>query len=77
MSAIDASSRSVVGPWCTLRVGNWTEEEVSKKKKEETYQQCTCRRVSQCMAQMQQAAGMLCDLAKKKLNPGQIKHNST
>jgi len=22
----------VVGPWCTLGVGNWTEEEVSKKK---------------------------------------------
>jgi hypothetical protein len=78
VSAIDVLSWSVVGPWCTLGVGNWTEEEVSKKKKkEETYQWCTCRRVSWCMAQMQQAAGMLHDLAKKKLNLGQIKHNST
>jgi hypothetical protein len=72
------SSWLVVGPWCTLGVGNWTEEEVSKKKKKEgMYQQCTYRRVSQCTAQMQQAAGMLHDLAKRKLNPGQIKHNST
>ncbi len=76
--AIDMSLWSVVGPWCTLGVCNWAKEEVSKKrKKEEMYQQCTCRRVSRCMVQMQQATGMLHDLAKKKLNSGQIKHNST
>ena len=30
--AINTSLQSVVGPWGTLGVGNWAEEEVSKKK---------------------------------------------
>ncbi len=30
--AINTSLWSVVGPWCTLGVGSWAEEEVSKKK---------------------------------------------
>jgi hypothetical protein len=54
------------------RVGDWAgKEEVSK---EERKRKRTSRRVNRCMAQRQ---GMLRDLAKKKQNWGQIKHNST
>jgi hypothetical protein len=70
--AIEASSRSVVGHGMPSRerVGDWAgKEEVSK---EERKRKRTSRRVSRRTAQRQ---GMLRDLAKKKLNWGQIKHN--
>ena len=72
---IDASLRSVVGPWCALGVSNWAKEEVSKKR-EEMYLAVYLQE-GELMAQMLQASGMLCDLAKNKLNSGQTKHNST
>ena len=72
--AVEASSRLVVGHGMPSRerVGDWAgKEEVSK---EERKRKSTSRRVNQCTAQRQ---GMLRDLAKKKQNWGQIKHNST
>ena len=54
------------------RVGDWAgKEEVRKEERKRT---CISRRVSWCTAQRQ---GMLHNLAKKKQNWGQIKHNST
>jgi hypothetical protein len=72
--AVKASSWLVVGHGMPSRerVGDWAgKEEVSK---EERKRKRTSRRVNRCMAQRQ---GMLHDLAKKKQNWGQIKHNST
>jgi hypothetical protein len=70
--AIEASLRLVVGHGMPSRerVGDWAgKEKVSKEKRKRKH---TSRRVSHHMAQRQ---GMLCNLAKKKLNWGQIKHN--
>ena len=68
---------SVVGPWCTLGVGNWTEEEVIKKKERVNVPAVYLQEGEPVHSADARGSRMLHDLAKKKLNLGQIKHNST
>jgi hypothetical protein len=57
---------SVVGPWCTLGVGNWTEEEVSKKKERGNVLAVYLQKGEPVHGADARGSRMLHDLAKKK-----------